>query len=131
MADNVHQPKHYTAGGIETIDYIASSLGREGFRDYCIGNVVKYVSRWRHKNGDEDLRKASVYLLWAINGSPSVKLTTEPQRTAEELAASAGVIPSMVSSAVMLDPERDDDTGEPYPDPRFPPSCSTGGCGDE
>lgn len=127
MADNVHQPKHYTAGGIETIDYIASSLGREGFRDYCIGNVVKYVSRWRHKNGDEDLRKASVYLLWAINGSPSVKLTTEPQRTAEELAATAGAIPAGLSSGVLLDPERDDDEGIPGE----PPRCATGGCGDD
>lgn len=75
MSDNVHQPRHYTAGSIETIDYIADNLGPELFRAYCIGNVIKYVSRYRHKNGVEDLKKASVYLCWAINGNPAVKLT--------------------------------------------------------
>lgn len=75
MADNVNQPAHYKAGGIETIDYIAANFGAEAFRDYCVGNVLKYASRWRHKNGIEDLRKASVYLLWAINGNPNVKLS--------------------------------------------------------
>ena len=78
MADNVNQPKHYTAGGIETIDYIHANFGAEAFRDYCVGNVLKYASRWRHKNGIEDLRKASVYLLWAINGNPAVKLSDAP-----------------------------------------------------
>lgn len=80
MSDNVNQPAHYRAGKIETIDYIAESLGTEAFRDYCIGNVLKYASRWRHKNGVEDLRKASVYLLWAIHGNPGVKLgAREPE----------------------------------------------------
>ena len=46
------------------IDHFDSA---EAFRDYCVGNVLKYASRWRHKNGIEDLRKASVYLLWAIS----------------------------------------------------------------
>jgi hypothetical protein len=35
--------------------------------DYHQGNVLKYVSRYRHKNGIEDLRKAKWYidrLLW-------------------------------------------------------------------
>lgn len=68
MNDNVHTPKHYTSAPIETIDYIAANLGPDGFKDYCLGNVIKYVSRWRLKNGTEDLRKARVYLGWAIDG---------------------------------------------------------------
>jgi hypothetical protein len=74
MADNVNQPAHYKVGGIEAIDYIAAKLGNDGFRAYCVGNVLKYASRWQAKNGIEDLRKASVYLCWAINGNPGVKL---------------------------------------------------------
>jgi len=65
MGDSVNQPDHYKTGGIETIDYIKAKLGDE-FKSYCIGNVIKYVSRHSHKNGLEDLRKASVYLNWAI-----------------------------------------------------------------
>ena len=66
MSDPVNQPKHYTTGGIETIDYIKAKLGPEHFQAYCIGNVIKYVSRYSHKNGLEDLQKAHVYLTWAI-----------------------------------------------------------------
>lgn len=87
MADNVHQPQHYQHNGIETIDYIAAALGSDAFRDYCIGNVIKYVSRWRHKNGEEDLRKANVYLNWAINGNPGLKLEARPDDTAGNTAA--------------------------------------------
>lgn len=66
--DAVNSPSHYTDGGIEAIDYIRAKLGPDGFRFYCLGNVLKYVSR-AGKKGDagEDLRKAKVYLEWAIN----------------------------------------------------------------
>ena len=30
--------------------------------DFFEGNVIKYVTRWRHKNGIEDLYKAKQYL---------------------------------------------------------------------
>lgn len=61
-ADKVKHPSHYTSGNIETIDYIKDQLTEEEFRGYVKGNVLKYVSRERHKNGDEDLRKAQFYL---------------------------------------------------------------------
>lgn len=65
-SDNVNQPSHYTTGGIETIDFIQAKLGKEGFIAYCIGNVMKYITRYQHKNGIEDLKKAMVYLGWAV-----------------------------------------------------------------
>lgn len=68
MSETVHSPAHYTAGGIETIDYIRAKLGEDGFRAYCLGNVLKYVSRYQHKNGEEDLKKALKYMEWAANG---------------------------------------------------------------
>ena len=30
--------------------------------DFFEGNIVKYVTRWRHKNGLQDLQKAKMYL---------------------------------------------------------------------
>lgn len=67
ITDNVNSPKHYTQGGIETIDYIKAKLGEEGCINYCMGNVMKYTSRWQDKNGFEDLAKARWYLNYAIN----------------------------------------------------------------
>ena len=59
--DPVNRPKHYNATGIECIDYIQQQLG-EGIIEYCEGNVIKYLHRWRNKNGLQDLRKAQWYL---------------------------------------------------------------------
>lgn len=67
--DNINSPNHYTNGEIEVIDYIKDKLTDEQFEGYCIGNVLKYISRYRLKNGTEDLEKAAVYLRWAINTS--------------------------------------------------------------
>jgi hypothetical protein len=64
--DNVNSPKHYTTGGIETIDFIKAKLGTEGTVAYCMGNVLKYSSRWQDKNGLEDLKKAQWYLNYAV-----------------------------------------------------------------
>ena len=48
---------HYRAKGIQPIEYIhANNLG------FCEGNVVKYVTRWKEKGGESDLRKAIHYL---------------------------------------------------------------------
>lgn len=56
MNDNVNHPAHYTQG-IECWDYITShNLG------YLEGNVIKYVTRYKLKNGLEDLEKAKAYL---------------------------------------------------------------------
>jgi hypothetical protein len=60
-ADNVNHPRHYNSGKYEVIDVIEDSL-KDGFEPYCIGNVMKYVSRYKHKNGVEDLKKAQWYL---------------------------------------------------------------------
>lgn len=67
--DMVNHPSHYADKQIEVIDYIRDTLTEEGFTEYCGGNVLKYVSRWRHKGGVEDLKKASVYLNWMIESA--------------------------------------------------------------
>lgn len=60
--DNVNHPNHYTQGSIETIDYIKDKLTDEEFRGFIKGNILKYISRERLKNSDEDLRKSNWYL---------------------------------------------------------------------
>lgn len=63
----VNHPPHYKGGEIECIDYLEDSLGRDGFAFYVEGNIKKYVHRWRHKGGIEDLKKAKWYLDRLIN----------------------------------------------------------------
>lgn len=48
---------HYKDLPIQPVEYIyANALG------YFEGNVIKYVSRWRKKNGIADLEKAKHYI---------------------------------------------------------------------
>ena len=48
---------HYKDLPIQPIEYIhANAMG------YMEGNVVKYISRWRKKNGLADLEKAKHYI---------------------------------------------------------------------
>lgn len=61
--DVVNHPRHYIHGGIETIDVIkAWTEELTGFEAVLTGNVIKYISRWKSKNGVEDLKKAAWYL---------------------------------------------------------------------
>ena len=62
MKDNVNQPSHYKQQGRETIESIEDFLGVEEFEGYLRGNIIKYLSRYRYKNGLEDLKKAEWYL---------------------------------------------------------------------
>ena len=62
--DVVNHPSHYTQGSIEVIDMIESAVtGLEPFEAVLVGNAMKYLCRWKHKNGVEDLQKA----IWYIN----------------------------------------------------------------
>lgn len=61
--DAVNHPAHYTAGGIECIDAIAAATtGLDGIEAACTANAIKYLWRWKRKNGIEDLRKARWYI---------------------------------------------------------------------
>lgn len=61
MTDPVNHPEHYTSGDIECLDAIKAALG-EYYKYYVQGNVLKYIWRFNHKNGLEDLKKARFYL---------------------------------------------------------------------
>lgn len=69
---NIKNPPHYKLEGLDIesvvglIDVIKSILGEEGFKNFCYGNILKYVIRAKKKNGDEDFKKAKVYLEWYL-----------------------------------------------------------------
>ena len=60
----VAHPAHYqTSNGLETIDVMeAFTEDMTGYEAVCTSNVLKYICRWKKKNGLEDLKKAEWYL---------------------------------------------------------------------
>lgn len=77
--DMVNAPPHYRMGGIETIDFIEAKK-----LSYNLGNVVKYITRAKHK-GDfmQDLEKAQWYL------SREIYLARFPSYGKEQAVANA------------------------------------------
>lgn len=55
--DPVEKPEGYNQGKIECIDYIADKK-----MDAFEGNIVKYVTRHKFKNGKKDIEKAGKYI---------------------------------------------------------------------
>lgn len=59
----VDRPPHYTSGNIECIDAIMDAVeGMTAQEAVCAGNIMKYVWRFKRKNGKQDLEKAAWYL---------------------------------------------------------------------
>ena len=55
--EEVTSPKHYVGLGITPLEYIISNE-----LDFLEGNVIKYITRYPHKGGVNDLLKARTYL---------------------------------------------------------------------
>jgi hypothetical protein len=66
LEDMVNHPPHYNKAGIECIDAI-KAMTDDGFEYYLQGNIMKYLWRYRYKNGAEDLKKAQWYLTELID----------------------------------------------------------------
>lgn len=54
--------KRVEHGGIECIDAMESAFGIEAVQNFCACNAFKYIFRFLHKNGLEDVDKAVWYL---------------------------------------------------------------------
>ena len=67
--DVVNHPSHYQSkSGLETIQVIeAFTADLVGIEAVCTANALKYLCRWKHKNGLQDLEKAKWYLEYLIN----------------------------------------------------------------
>lgn len=61
--DPVKHPNHYCYGRFECVEVIKEvTAGAPGPEGFLLGNVIKYLWRYRRKNGAEDLRKARRYI---------------------------------------------------------------------
>ena len=67
-SNNVDHPNHYNHGGVECIEAIkAATSSLTGIESFCTGNAIKYLFRWKLKNGAEDIRKAKWYIDYLLN----------------------------------------------------------------
>ena len=68
--DNIN-PNHYRQGKVECIDALeAATANLTGIEAVCTANAIKYLWRWKQKNGIEDLKKASWYIEKLILSQP-------------------------------------------------------------
>ena len=65
----VSHPSHYQSkSGLEVIDVIAAfTEGLDGIEAVDTGNAIKYICRWKDKNGVQDLEKAMWYIQHLID----------------------------------------------------------------
>lgn len=75
--DAVNRPSHYAPGKIECIDAMIEVYGVDATMDFCVCNAFKYVWRFKHKNGIEDIKKA----IWYLNKYVELYNTNETSDT--------------------------------------------------
>ena len=82
--DYLVNPKHYkSAKGLECIDCIEGVVeGLTGIEATDTGNIIKYIWRWKNKDGVNDLKKAQWYINHLI---AHVENDTEKLKTMEEI----------------------------------------------
>ena len=61
--DNINHPAHYEGNtSLECIDVMEIAFGAEAVGNFCLCNAFKYLWRYKHKGGAEDVQKAEWYL---------------------------------------------------------------------
>ena len=65
LSDSVDSPSHYADRPVEVIEIIRSTLTKEQFEGFCLGNLLKYNMRAGLKgNAQEDYKKGEKYYNW-------------------------------------------------------------------
>ena len=61
--DPINHPAHYESQtSLECIDVMEIAFGAEAVGNFCLCNAFKYLWRYKHKGGAEDVQKAEWYL---------------------------------------------------------------------
>lgn len=85
------RPEHYIGnGGIQAMDVMKAFMSPERFAGFCQGNIIKYVLRYRNKNGVPDLEKCRDYLDELIDIEKKMAKRGENTWGATESARSRG-----------------------------------------
>ena len=61
--DPINHPAHYEGNtSLECIDVMEIAFGADAVGNFCLCNAFRYLWRYKHKGGDEDVKKAKWYL---------------------------------------------------------------------
>ena len=72
--DMVNQPNHYKGRhGLEAIEVVRNFGNDDMIAGFYWGNAIKYMTRYRSKNGLEDLKKARRNLDWLIEHTEAIE----------------------------------------------------------
>ena len=93
----VSHPSHYQSEtGLEVIDVIeAFTFDLKGIEATDTGNIIKYICRWKQKNGLQDLEKAKWYLDHLIDHVS--KLKEENEETTDNEVESDGYFSTLIT----------------------------------
>lgn len=76
-----HPPHYQSETGMEVIDVIeAFTFDLKGIEATDTGNIIKYICRWKQKNGVQDLKKAMWYLQHLIDHVEKLEAENQPSK---------------------------------------------------
>jgi hypothetical protein len=77
----VSHPDHYKSGKYEVIDIIDEfTKDLSGTEAVCTANAIKYILRWKKKNGIQDVKKAIWYLSHLVEHLENVDLAKATEK---------------------------------------------------
>lgn len=77
----VSHPDHYKSGKFEVIDIIDEfTKDLSGTEAVCTANAIKYILRWKKKNGKQDINKAIWYLMHLVEHLEDVDLAKATEK---------------------------------------------------
>ena len=83
-------PNHYIGtGGIQVKDVMKAFMSPERYAGFCQGNIIKYILRYKKKNGLIDLEKCHDYLDELIDTEKKMGENYEAQRHRSSYMASS------------------------------------------
>jgi hypothetical protein len=77
--DDIENPAHYKDYPIPPTKY-----NMENKLDWCEANVVKYITRWKDKDGLKDLKKARKYISILIEKEEARSVEKQPKPDVQE-----------------------------------------------
>lgn len=77
----VSHPDHYKSGKYEVIDIIDEfTKDLSGTEAVCTANAIKYILRWKKKNGIQDVKKAIWYLTHLVEHLEDVDMAKATEK---------------------------------------------------
>lgn len=96
-----HPPHYQSETGLEVIDVIeAFTFDLTGIEATDTGNIIKYICRWKNKNGLQDLKKAKWYLEHLIKHVENLEEENKFANPSFKVTAGIGISPDVEAKVI-------------------------------